>query len=79
MADKLFNGRTAEQYENLKKTSPEYADMTRAEVETLIARYGGSRPCLDAIPIPADTNEVGWFQTAFGSLVETQARTTCSR
>ncbi len=30
-----------------------------------------SRPCIDAIPIPAGTNEVAWFQTAFHSLVET--------
>jgi hypothetical protein len=30
-----------------------------------------SRPCIDAIPIPATTNEVGHFQTAFRSLVET--------
>ena len=36
------NGWTAEQYENLKKTSPEYADLSRDEVEVLIARYGGS-------------------------------------
>ena len=29
------------------------------------------RPCLDAIPIPGETNEVGHFQAAFKSLVET--------
>jgi hypothetical protein len=29
------------------------------------------RPCIDAIPIPAETNEVGHFQAAFKSLVET--------
>ena len=29
------------------------------------------RPCIDAIPIPAATNEMGHFQTAFASLVET--------
>ncbi len=29
------------------------------------------RPCIDAIPIPAETNEVGHFQTAFKSLVAT--------
>jgi hypothetical protein len=28
------------------------------------------RPCLDAIPIPGDTNEVGHFQEAFKSLVK---------
>jgi hypothetical protein len=30
-----------------------------------------ARPCIDAIPIPGSTNEVGHFQAAFGSLVET--------
>ncbi len=29
------------------------------------------RPCIDAIPIPAGTNEVAWFQPAFKSVVET--------
>jgi hypothetical protein len=29
------------------------------------------RPCLDAIPIPGDTNEAGHFQAAFASLLET--------
>lgn len=29
------------------------------------------RPCIDAIPIPAETNEMGHFQAAFGSLVDT--------
>ncbi len=29
------------------------------------------RPCIDAIPIPASTNEMGHFQFAFRSLVET--------
>jgi hypothetical protein len=29
------------------------------------------RPCVDAIPIPAHTNEMGWFQTAFASVVKT--------
>jgi len=29
------------------------------------------RPCIDAIPIPASTNEAGHFQAAFKSLVET--------
>ncbi len=28
------------------------------------------RPCIDAIPIPGDTNEMGHFQVAFESLVE---------
>jgi hypothetical protein len=29
------------------------------------------QPCIDAIPIPANTNEVGFFQAAFKGLVET--------
>jgi hypothetical protein len=29
------------------------------------------RPCIDAIPIPAATNEMGHFQTAFASVLET--------
>ncbi|HSM91297.1 MAG TPA: ISAs1 family transposase, partial [Anaeromyxobacteraceae bacterium] len=29
------------------------------------------RPCIDAVPIPASTNEVGHFETAFRSLVAT--------
>ncbi len=29
------------------------------------------RPCIDAVPIPAETNEAGHFQTAFKSLVAT--------
>jgi hypothetical protein len=29
------------------------------------------RPCIDAIPIPAETNEMGHFQVAFSSLLET--------
>jgi hypothetical protein len=28
------------------------------------------RPCIDAIPIPAETNEMGHFQAAFGSVLE---------
>src|SRR3990172_5310259 len=32
---------------------------------------GRGRPCIDAIPIPAETNEVGHFQVAFKSLIET--------
>jgi len=28
------------------------------------------RPCIDAIPIPAQTNEMGHFQAAFGSVLE---------
>ncbi len=32
------------------------------------------RPCIDAIPIPGETNEMGHFRTAFASLVETYPR-----
>ncbi len=43
--------------------------LVRTVTCSLVSAAG--RPCLDAIPIPADTNEVGWFQTAFRSVVET--------
>jgi len=32
------------------------------------------RPCIDAIPIPAATNEMGHFQVAFGSVVRTYGK-----
>ena len=43
--------------------------LVRTVTCSLVSAAG--RPCLDAIPIPATTNEVGYFQTAFRSLVET--------
>jgi predicted transposase YbfD/YdcC len=43
--------------------------LVRTMTCALVSAAG--RPCLDAIPIPEDTNEVGHFQAAFGSLVET--------
>jgi hypothetical protein len=43
--------------------------LVRTVTCSLVSAAG--RPCIDAIPIPAETNEVGWFQTAFKSLVET--------
>jgi hypothetical protein len=43
--------------------------LVRTMTAALVSAPG--RPCLDAIPIPADTNEVGHFQAAFKSLVET--------
>jgi len=43
--------------------------LVRTVTCSLVSAAG--RPCIDAIPIPADTNEVGWFRTAFTSLVET--------
>ena len=43
--------------------------LVRTVTCSLVSAPG--RPCIDAIPIPADTNEVGWFRTAFQSVVET--------
>ncbi len=43
--------------------------LVRTVTCSLVSAPG--RPCIDAIPIPASTNEVGHFQTAFRSLVET--------
>jgi len=43
--------------------------LVRTMTAALVSAPG--RPCIDAIPIPADTNEVGHFQTAFKGLVNT--------
>jgi hypothetical protein len=43
--------------------------LVRTVTCSLVTAAG--RPCIDAIPIPGPTNEVGWFQTVFQSLVET--------
>jgi hypothetical protein len=43
--------------------------LVRTMTAALVSAPG--RPCIDAIPIPASTNEVGHFQAAFTSLVET--------
>jgi hypothetical protein len=43
--------------------------LVRTMTCTLVSATG--RPCLDAVPIPGHTNEVGHFQVAFKSLVET--------
>lgn len=43
--------------------------LVRTVTAALVSAEG--RPCIDAIPIPAETNEVGHFQVAFKSLVET--------
>ena len=43
--------------------------LVRTVTCALVSAAG--RPCIDAIPIPGETNEVGHFQTAFRSLVET--------
>ena len=43
--------------------------LARTMTAALVSAPG--RPCIDAIPIPSSTNEVGHYQTAFSSLVET--------
>jgi hypothetical protein len=43
--------------------------LVRTVTCALVSARG--RPCLDAIPIPGETNEVGYFQAAFKSLVAT--------
>jgi hypothetical protein len=43
--------------------------LVRTMTAALVSAAG--RPCIDAIPIPSSTNEVGHFQAAFASLVET--------
>jgi hypothetical protein len=43
--------------------------LVRTVTCALVSAKG--RPCIDAIPIPAGTNEVGHFQAAFKSLVAT--------
>ena len=43
--------------------------LVRTVTCSLVSAPG--RPCIDAIPIPAGANEVGHFQAAFQSLVET--------
>jgi predicted transposase YbfD/YdcC len=43
--------------------------LVRTMTAALVSAKG--RPCIDAIPIPSSTNEVGHYQTAFSSLVET--------
>jgi hypothetical protein len=43
--------------------------LVRTVTAALVSAPG--RPCIDAIPIPASTNEMGHFQTAFGSVLET--------
>lgn len=43
--------------------------LVRTMTAALVSAAG--RPCIDAIPIPASTNEVGHFQAAFKSVLET--------
>jgi len=42
--------------------------LVRTVTAALVSAQG--RPCIDAIPIPEDTNEMGHFQAALSSLVE---------
>jgi hypothetical protein len=42
--------------------------LVRTVTAALVSAAG--RPCIDAIPIPAATNEMGHFQAAFASLLE---------
>jgi len=46
--------------------------LVRTVTCALVSAAG--RPCIDAIPIPAETNEMGHFRTAFASLVENYPR-----
>jgi hypothetical protein len=43
--------------------------LVRTVTAALVSARG--RPCIDVVPIPGDTNEVGHFQEAFQSLVHT--------
>jgi hypothetical protein len=43
--------------------------LARTVTAALVSAPG--RPCIDAIPIPATTNEMGHFQTAFASVLAT--------
>ena len=42
--------------------------LVRTMTAALVSARG--RPCIDVVPIPAETNEVGHFQAAFHALVE---------
>lgn len=43
--------------------------LMRTTTATLVTALG--KPCIDVMPIPANTNEMGHFKTAFGELVRT--------
>jgi hypothetical protein len=43
--------------------------LVRTVTAALVSASG--RPCIDVVPIPASTNEMGHFQTAFASVLET--------
>ena len=53
------------------KDGPVYG-LIRTVTCALVSAAG--RPCIDAIPIPADTNEMGHFQAAFASVVRTYGK-----
>ena len=46
--------------------------LVRTVTCALVSAAG--RPCIDAIPIPGETNEMGHFRTAFASLLESYPR-----
>ena len=46
--------------------------LVRTVTAALVSAPG--RPCIDAIPIPAHTNEMGHFQAAFASVNDTYGR-----
>jgi hypothetical protein len=48
------------------EVGPPYG-LVRTITAALVSARG--RPCLDAIPLPGETNEMGHFQTAFGSVL----------
>jgi|GEM_PF-1053317 len=50
------------------EVGPPYG-LIRTMTAALVSAPG--RPCIDAIPVPAETNEAGHFRHAFASLVET--------
>jgi len=58
--------------EYVQRVQPENAlpyGLARTVTCTLVSAAG--RPCVDAIPIPAATNEMGHFRAAFDSVLET--------
>jgi hypothetical protein len=53
------------------KDGPVYG-LIRTVTCALVSAAG--RPCIDAIPIPSDTNEMGHFKVAFASVVRTYGK-----
>lgn len=59
------------QYNHHEESGLEYGHL-RTVTSCLVTARG--RPCLDAFPIPASTNEMGIFEDAFGELVRLHGR-----